>query len=92
MSFDVRVLVSWTFQREFKKTPLNSQTRIQKSLTCREEDPYAPRAHADIKPLKDTHPQKYRLRAGNFRIVYVVEGNEGKILDMLHRRREDPGQ
>ena len=87
-----RVLVSRTFQREFQKIPLNSQTRTRKSLTCLEEDPYAPRAHADIKPLKDTHSQKYRLRAGNFRIIYVVEGNEVKILDMLHRRRGYLGQ
>lgn len=87
-----RILVSRTFQREFQKIPLNSQTRIRKNLTCLEEDPYAPRAHADIKPLKDTHPQKYRLRVGNFRIVYVVEGNEVKILDMLHRRRGYLGQ
>ncbi|HII76543.1 MAG TPA: type II toxin-antitoxin system RelE/ParE family toxin [Methanolinea sp.] len=65
---------------------------MRKSLTCLEEDPYAPRAHADIKPLKDTHPQKYRLRVGNFRIVYVVEGNKVRILDVLHRGRGYSGQ
>lgn len=87
-----RELASRTFQREFQKIPLNSQTRIRKSQTCLEEDPYAPRAHADIKSLKDTHPQKYRLRVRNFRIVYTFGGNEVKILDILHRRRGYLGQ
>jgi len=87
-----RVLVSRTSQTEFQKIPFNSQTRIRKSLPCLEEDPYAPRAHADIRPLKDTHPQKYRLSVGNFRIVYVVLGNEVKILEILTRRKGYSGQ
>ncbi|MCU0632686.1 MAG: type II toxin-antitoxin system RelE/ParE family toxin [Methanolinea sp.] len=87
-----QVWVSKTFQREFHKIPADSQTRIRKSLTCLERDPYISRAHADIKPLKDTHPQKYRMRVGDYRVVYVIEGNDVRILDIFHRRQGYSGQ
>lgn len=57
-----RVLVSRTFQRVFHAIPDPQQARIREALTQLEDESYTPRSKVDIHPLKDTHPQKYRLR------------------------------
>lgn len=80
-----RVMVSKTFQREFRAIPSDLQVRIRNALTSLEHDPLTSRPHADITPLKDTHPKKYRIRVGDYRVVYVIEGNDVMVLDMFHR-------
>lgn len=81
-----RVLVSKTFQREFHAIPAEVQARIRNALNRLEQDPLTSRPHADITPLRDTHPKKYRIRVGDYRVVYVIEGNDVMVLDLFHRR------
>lgn len=80
-----RVLVSRTFQREFHAIPDPQQAKTREALAQLVEDPYTPRSKADIHSLKDTNPQKYRLRVGDYRIIYTIEGNEVRIIEIFSR-------
>ena len=82
-----KVLVSRTFQRQFRNLPEKIQSRIRNGLKELESDPFRPRPNADIKALKDTNPQKYRLRIGNYRIIYTVEDDTVKVIEVFIRGR-----
>ena len=63
------------------------QKRIKSALKELEPDPYTPRTGADIKPLVNTEPQKYRLRVGNYRIIYLIEEQSVKVIEVFKRER-----
>jgi len=80
-----RVLVSRTFQQKFNQIQKNFQNKIKLSLDEIQKDPYQTRPNCDVKSLKDTKPTKYRLRVGNYRIIFIVTNNEIKVIDLLKR-------
>ena len=80
-----KVLVSKTFQKKFYQLQKNIQSSIRIILKKLEEDPYNSRPKCDIKLLKDTRPKKYRLRVGDYRIIYIAENKEVKVIDLLKR-------
>ncbi|TRZ69143.1 MAG: hypothetical protein D4Q77_00245 [Methanothrix sp.] len=82
-----RVLVSRTFQSQFQSLSKEMQRRIRVGLGVLEEDPLKPRSNADIKPLKDTKPQKYRLIIADSRIIYIVESDVVKVIELFKRGR-----
>jgi len=79
------VLVSKTFKRRFQQLQKNFQNQIRKSLKELQNDPHTARSNCDIKSLKDTRPKKYRLRVGNYRVIYMVEKKEVKVIDLIKR-------
>ena len=79
------VLVSKTFQKKFHQLQSNSRSRIRKSLKELEKDPYSSRSNCDIKILEDTKPRKNLLRFWNYRVIFLVERKEIKIIDLLKR-------
>lgn len=79
------VLVSKTFQRKFQKLQKNFLNQIRKSLKELQNDPYTSRSNCDIKSLTDTRPKKYRLRVGNYRLIYIIESKEVKVIDLIKR-------
>lgn len=87
MAFDV--LVSRTFQRFFGDLDEQTQERIREALEALQEDPYEPRSGADIKRLSNTDPVKHRIRVGDWRIVYRVDGDEGvvRVIEGFRRGR-----
>jgi mRNA-degrading endonuclease RelE of RelBE toxin-antitoxin system len=80
-----RILVSGTFQSQFGSFSHEEQIRIRNGLPVLAEDPYTPRSGADIKPLQQTVPKKYRLRIGDFRIIYAIQDNDVKIIETFRR-------
>ena len=80
-----KVLVSRTFQKKFNDLQKSIQNSIKKALVELEKDPYTSRPKCDIKLLKDTQPKKYRLRLGNYRVIYIIENEEVKVIDLLKR-------
>ena len=82
-----RVLVSRTFQKQFRELPADVQDRIRSGLKELEKDPFRPRPNADIKSLRDTKPQKYRLRIADYRIVYSVDSDVVKVIEIFSRGR-----
>jgi len=64
------------------------QRRIHAGLKALMKEPFKARSSADIKPLKDTKPQKHRLRIGDYRIIYCVESDNVKVIELFKRERE----
>ncbi len=82
-----RVLVSGTFRKQFGELSEKMRNRIKAGLKELEKEPFKPRPNADIKPLKGTKPQKYRLRIADYRIVYCVESDVIKVIEIFKRGR-----
>ena len=78
-------MVSKTFQKKFYQLQKNIQEPIRTTLKELEKDPQVPRPKCDIKLLKDTRPKKYRLRVGDYRVIYIIESKNVKIIDLLKR-------
>ncbi len=81
------MLISETAARQLRRLSLSSRKRIVEALRGLAEDPFSPRSGTDIKKLSGTRPQKYRLRVGTIRAVYVVEGDKVKVIDVFRRGR-----
>lgn len=79
-----KVLVSRTFQKQFNNLSKYFQKRIKTSLK-KEDNPYD--SDMDIKPLTETTPQKHRLRIGNYQIIFVMENEVVKIIEIFRRGR-----
>ena len=79
------VLISKTFQKSFLELSKNTQDRIRKSLNELKVDPGTSRPQCDIKILHDTDPRKYRLRVGDYRIIYLIDKKTVKIIDIIKR-------
>jgi len=82
-----RVTVSETAARQLRKLPKNLRSRIAKGVRVLEEDPFHPRSKADIRAIEGTEPRKYRLRIGEYRIVYAVVAREVKVIEAFVRSR-----
>lgn len=80
------VSISETAARELDSLDSNLIERIRSSIKELDIDPFRSRPKADIKKLKGPkNPFLYRLRIGNYRIIYTVEGKEVKITHILKR-------
>jgi len=82
-----KVLVSKTFQKKFYQLQKNIQNSIRESVKELEKNPYISRSKCDIKLLKDTRPKKYRLRISDYRVIYIIEKTEIKVIDLIIRER-----
>ncbi|WP_211531229.1 type II toxin-antitoxin system RelE family toxin [Methanocalculus chunghsingensis] len=82
------VLVSRTFQKQFQILGEDARNRIRNSLKDLAPDPFTPRSGLDIKILTDSHPKKYRLRVGEYRIIYAVDSSSVRIIEIFRRGRE----
>ena len=81
------VLASRTFEKQFRKLARSEQERIRKAWRTLADDPFTPRSGADIKQLVGTEPAKLRIRVGDWRIIYCVDGNQVKLIELFRRGR-----
>ena len=82
-----KALVSETARRQLGSLPPDMRTKIVKKLRELENDPYRPRPKVDIKKLKGPNKDYYRLRIGNYRAIYVIEGIKVMISKILPRSK-----
>ena len=81
------------FHRVVAKTlsRLNAKerSRIVRALHVLETDPYEPRTGADIIRLKGTKGREdlFRLRVGDYRAVYAIQGRTVYVTDLFRRGR-----
>ncbi|AKB74337.1 RelE/StbE replicon stabilization toxin [Methanosarcina lacustris Z-7289] len=70
---------------------LNPETkeRLKSGIKSLEIDPFKSRSRSDIKKLKGTKKRDdlYRLRVGDYRVIYAVEENTVLVLDIIPRER-----
>ena len=84
MSF--RVLISETAAKQFNKLEDSIKARMKKHFLVLAEDPYKKRSGADIKKLGGfSNPALYRLRVGDFRVVYAIQEQVVKITEIFRR-------
>ena len=81
------VLVSSTFEKQFHTIEENARIRIGRALEGLSTDPFTPRSGMDIKPLAATSPKKYRIRVGEYRIVYTVDEASVRVIEVFIRGR-----
>ena len=78
--------VSDSALKELRDLDKQLTERIMVALNELEDDPFKARPKADIKKLKGfRNPDMFRLRVGDYRIVYTVLRNEVKITHILKR-------
>ena len=80
------LLISKTALKQLESLNKDMQDRIRASLKEVKDNPFESRPKADIKKLRKlTKHQLYRLRVGNYRIVYAVEGDDIKVAKIFPR-------
>ena len=79
------VLLSETARRQLKKMDDNLQNRIKNTLFMLKEDPFRSRPKANIKKIVGHKRIYYRIRIGDYRAVYVVDGKNVKVAKIFHR-------
>lgn len=73
-----------TAQKEFRKLPKEVQQRIAAKIDALQVDPYPP----DSKKLKNGHG-RFRVRVGDYRVIYRPEDDELIILVIKVGHRRD---
>lgn len=81
------VLISSTASKEFKSLQRKEQDRIRQKLKELSEDPYNSSYRLDTRKLSGTNHTYFRLRVGDYRIIYFLE--EGNIRVVIIAIRSD---
>ena len=66
--------------KDFKKLPPDIKTRVSSKIAMMQDN-----LQGDIKKLTNFKPQ-YRLRVGNYRVLFEIEDNNLIIYRIKHRR------
>lgn len=82
-----QVLVHRKAQEYYKSLPAEMQKRIKNGLQELAKNPLNPRPKADIKKLAGTKGRKpaYRLRVGDYRVIYDIDKKEVYVTLIFHR-------
>lgn len=80
------VLLSESAVRFLRRIDNKTAERIKNGITELIEDPFQSRPKSDIKQLVGSHdPSLYRLRIGDYRVIYAVIGNKVKVTEIIIR-------
>ncbi|VVB66251.1 ParE toxin of type II toxin-antitoxin system, parDE [Candidatus Gugararchaeum adminiculabundum] len=86
MNFNI--LISESANRFLYSLETRMRVRLKEGMRNLKEDPFRGRPGADIKKLASSRdPPFYRLRVGDFRVVYAIEGKDVKITTIIHRSK-----
>jgi len=80
------VFLSKTAVRQLERFPRDTASRIRAKLRLLADDPRRPRPGTDIRILwGHEDPPLYRLRVGDYRVLYFVVSNQVRVTEILHR-------
>ena len=79
------VLLSTTAAKEFKSLQKMEQNRIREKLNDLAKDPYNNSQRLDIKKLTETSRIYYRLRVGDYRVIYFLDDDGIKVVRIATR-------
>ena len=71
--------------RDLKRLDPAIRLQLLRAATVLQESPY-PAASGRIKVLVGVSPRHYRLRIGDYRIVYRIEESRVIVIRLAHRR------
>ena len=81
------VLLSETALRHLRGLPVDVADRVKRALSELAGDPFRPRPKVDIKRLKGPQRDYFRLRIGEYRAIYVVDGRRVLVAKILPRSK-----
>lgn len=82
------VLISKQALKQLNNLEKEIQNRIKEKLRVLKKDPYKSGSKVDIKKLTGSYnPKLYRLRIGDYRIIYALTNNEIKITEIIRRSK-----
>jgi len=81
-----RIYISKRAATRLRRLPISDKELILKRLEVLSEDPFHSRSKADIKKLKGGRYRYYRLRVGDYHIVYETVGDEVRVRRVIHRK------
>jgi mRNA interferase RelE/StbE len=79
------VLVSQTARKQLRILEEGTRERIKKALTEIGDDPTRSRPKADIGRLKGPKRDYFRLRVGDYRVVYTIKVSQILVVRVFHR-------
>ena len=84
-----QVLLHATVTKTLAKLPERDRRRIRDALKVLAADPIRRRPGADVKRLSGTSGREdfWRLRIGDYRDVYAIQGDEILVTDLFVRGR-----
>ena len=83
-----QVLISESARKDLYSLENEMQKRIKKAFDALAENPFRPRSGADILKLKGSfNPVLYRIRVGDYRMIYSIFEDSVKITRILHRSK-----
>lgn len=83
-----RVLLSETAASQLRALDEKIRDKLKSRLRELQNDPYSQRSGADIKKLRGSRdPELYRMRAGDYRVVYAIIEKDVKITEIIHMSR-----
>lgn len=80
------LLATKRFRKQLGDLDNATKNRVKEALKELKTDPFTSRANVDIKHLKNMFPKKYRLRVGDYRIFFHVDGADIKLLKIADRK------
>jgi mRNA interferase RelE/StbE len=67
------------------KLSQKTKERLISKMRVLEDRPKLKRAGADIKKIRDVDPEAYRLRIGDYRVIYAVDEDTVWITEIMLR-------
>ncbi len=79
------VLVSTTASKEFKTLQKKEQDRIREKLNELAENPYDGSNRLDTKKLSETKHTYFKLRVGDYRLIYYLQEETIRVVRIAIR-------
>lgn len=83
MAKTYKLVLSKNFYKDAEKLPKAAKARMLKALSSLEKNPYSGK---DLKKLTNVKAGQWRLRIGDYRIRYDIEGQEVWLISVRHRK------
>lgn len=83
-----KIFLSKSALSQLNLLDIDTQERIKGKILALRDNPYQNRAGADIKRLVSVEdPPLFRLRIGDYRVIYFIVKDEVKITKIIHRSK-----
>ena len=85
MSYEIRLHPKAV--RFFNRCNPATKEQLKSKIRVLENHPKLKRSGADIKKIRDANPEAYRLRIGDYRVIYIIEEGIVWITEIMHRQK-----
>jgi mRNA interferase RelE/StbE len=79
--------MKYVFIQKLQIISIGAIKQLKSKIRVLENHPKLKRSGADIKKIRDANPEAYRLRIGDYRVIYVIEEGIVWITEIMHRQK-----